>query len=874
MRPHMRFKKSPYLALFLCACVTSGPVLDGDGPHMPAPTEHILRDGAEKENKVARKAWMAERHWAAPGDNWKQIEAENGAAQIAKRNQLAAERGGMALSASRWTEIGSRNQAGRVHAAAHSPDGTMLYVGSSKAGIWRGNLNGTNWEPLGDNLYGGAHWLAVSPGAFAADPDVLLAATDGGSVHFSLDDGATWLVPSGLPGSLNGVRRVLSATDGTHNVYLVASYTKSGATKTDLLRSVDGGAVFTSIYKMGNYQGDAWCDRAGGSELFAYGNAGLVRSINAGQSWTTLAKLPIHGTAVELCASEAGSPRFYAVSHESSGTRLYRSDNAGSSWTYKKDVSDYWGSLNASIVNPNLVVWGGVEAWRSTDGGGNFNKVNGWGEYYSAPATKLHADIPGIDVVSNGAGGETWYVSTDGGLFGSYDGLATVQNLSLDGLRISQYYTTLTSTADVNHIAAGAQDQGYQWAGLPAAGGTSLVDFDQIISGDYAHAVSSDGTHKFVYSVYPGFVLIQDGETSPSLHTADFPSGENYSWLPSLSPDPGHIWRFFFCAEYLYRYEKGAGNSWSPTKWSNFNFKSQPGEYLTGVTFAPAKVTRAYAVTNKGDFFYSNDHGLTWTASTTGVPGPHYFHGTAIHASAVNGDTVYIGGSGYSNGAVWRSTDGGVTFLNWSAGLPSTLVYCLAEAPDGSGTMFCGTETSAYRRRPTDAAWVDITGADAPANLYWSAEAIPSTNAIRFGTYGRGIWDYAIDPPCNYAAYGGALGGANVLTLSATTASGLGMNHNFEIAGGPLTPVTPGVLGVGFNQASLPLAGGTLLVDLAGLMLFPISTDASGNGSTSLAVPSTANLAGLGVYVQAILFDPNQAAGLAFSGGLSGVLCE
>jgi hypothetical protein len=82
------------------------------------------------------------------------------------------------------------------------------------------------------------------------------------------------------------------------------------------------------------------------------------------------------------------------------------------------------------------------------------------------------------------------------------------------------------------------------------------------------------------------------------------------------------------------------------------------------------------------------------------------------------------------------------------------------------------------------------------------------------------------------------------------------------------------VLGVGFNQASLPLAGGTLLVDLAGLMLFPISTDASGNGSTSLAVPSTANLAGLGVYVQAILFDPNQAAGLAFSGGLSGVLCE
>jgi hypothetical protein len=864
----MYLRASLCLALFSCACSAPGAPQDPDRS-MPAPTEHVLRNDAEQKNKVLRKAWMAERHWAAPGVNWKDIEAQNGADQIAKRNALATSRGALAAVISRWTEIGSRNQAGRVHAATHSPDASKLYVGSSKAGIWRGDLDGSNWEPLGDNLYGGAHWLAISPGASAPDPDVLLAATDSGSVHYSTDDGATWLVPAGLPGSLNGVRRIMSATDGSDAVYLVARYTKSGATNTDLLRSTNGGASFNSVYKMGSIEGDAWCDRTGGTDLYVYGDAGLAHSVDGGQNWSTLTKLPNVGSQVELCGSEAGSPRFYAVTN----SKLYRSDNGGSSWSFKENVSDYWGSLNASSIDPNLIVYGGVEAWRSTNGANSFSKVNGWGDYYGSPATKLHADIPGIDVVSNGPGSETWYVNTDGGLFGSSDGLANVQNLSLDGLRISQYYTTLTSTEDVNHIAAGAQDQGYQWAGSPGSGGSTLVDFDQVISGDYAHAVSSDGTHKFVYSVYPGFVLIQVGETSPSVYTSDFPAGENYSWLPFLAPDPGHVWRFFFCAEKLYRYSKGAGNSWSPTLWSSFNFKSQSGEYLTGLAFAPTQLTRGYAVTNQGDFFYSNDHGVTWSPSSTGVPGPHYFHGTAILASGVNPDTVYIGGSGYSNGAIWRSTDGGQNFSNWSAGLPPTLVYCLAEAPDGSGTMFCGTETSAYRRGLGDAAWVDITGNDAPANLYWSSEALPSTNTIRFGTYGRGIWDYSIDAPCDYSIYGNGIGGANTLTLKTSTASALGTNHVFEVSGGHSGASSSGVLGVGFAQVPIPFAGGTLLVDPTGMLTFPLATAANGKGSVSVTVPGIPSLAGIELFVQALLFDPAQVGGLSFSNGLRGNLC-
>jgi hypothetical protein len=90
---------------------------------------------------------------------------------------------------------------------------------------------------------------------------------------------------------------------------------------------------------------------------------------------------------------------------------------------------------------------------------------------------------------------------------------------------------------------------------------------------------------------------------------------------------------------------------------------------------------------------------------------------------------------------VFRTTDGGDTWKAWGEGLPPTLVYSVAEARDNSGRVFVGTETAVYQRGMDDAEWVDVTAADAPVTIYWSAEVLSHENTIRFGTYGRGIWD-------------------------------------------------------------------------------------------------------------------------------------
>jgi photosystem II stability/assembly factor-like uncharacterized protein len=805
--------------------------------------ESWLASDAEMTQKSRRKAWFRELHQTPPGVDWKAIEEANGLAQIDKRNRIAR----MGLpTVSNWVERGSHDQAGRMHVAVFSSDGQTLYGGSSKGGVWKGTPTGDGWTPIGDNLFGGAHWLAAVSGANTGDPDVVLAATDGGRVHVSSDDGATWSVPTGLSG-LSQVRRVLTTSDGTETVFVMG---RSGS-QSRLFRSTDRMATFSSVRDVPSYQADVWTPRTGSSDLYLLTGTAILESTDLGDSWSSVGTPPSGSSGGELTGSEAGAPRLWAVLDRNGNQELHRSDDAGENWTFVKNLSDYWGSLNASITDATVFAYGGVEVWRTTDSGASFDKVNSWGAYYGDPVNNLHADIPGIDVWPVGPAGETWFVSTDGGLFRSIDLLGTVENLSLDGLRVSQYYSTLTSSADPRHVMAGSQDQGFQRArSHPPTTGTTL-SFDQLLSGDYGHLTSGDGTHSHVFSTYPGFILASLGENSPSLHQISFPAGESNAWLPPVTASMSNRNNFYFCATRIWRYKKDtATTSWTPNLWSGKNFEATPGEYVSAFEFSTVDTQRAYAATNRGRLFSSDNRGINWTKSASTGPNAHYFYGTALLPSSLDADLVYVAGNGYSGPGVFRSTDGGATFQAWDAGLPNTLVYCLGEAPDGSGRIFCGTETAAYSREAGGTAWVDITGADAPVTTYWSVEALPHENTMRFGTYGRGIWDYQIDILARTVVYNGS--DANTWCLASPSPPNLGGNWRVKVD----ASAHPGATITGFMVYPLPsagtfLSGGEVLVDLAsGKLLTTWQYTGGGVDTFDFPVPNDPMLVGLPSYAQ------------------------
>ena len=58
---------------------------------------------------------------------------------------------------------------------------------------------------------------------------------------------------------------------------------------------------------------------------------------------------------------------------------------------------------------------------------------------------------------------------------------------------------------------------------------------------------------------------------------------------------------------------------------------------------------------------------------------------------------------------------------------------------------FAATELGPYVYLSEEEVWVDLAGISAPDQTYWSVEFIPQLNTARFGTYGRGIWDFIIE---------------------------------------------------------------------------------------------------------------------------------
>ena len=130
------------------------------------------------------------------------------------------------------------------------------------------------------------------------------------------------------------------------------------------------------------------------------------------------------------------------------GENLFYSSNEGSSWVQKVHSGTYLfgiNSFNSSNKNPNYVAMGGLDVYKSTNGGSSWGLVNNWYQYYNDMYNYLHADIPEIRwFVDPENNQEFALISTDGGLYWANSQLSNVNNLSMNGLGVSQYYSTYT----------------------------------------------------------------------------------------------------------------------------------------------------------------------------------------------------------------------------------------------------------------------------------------------------------------------------------------------------------------------------------------------------------------------------------------------
>jgi len=426
--------------------------------------------------------------------------------------------------------------------------------------------------------------------------------------------------------------------------------------------------------------------------------------------------------------------------------QIFKSINGGSTWAHKGEAPSSWwwyNGFNSSNLERDEIFIGGMEVFKSSNGGDDWVLVNPWWEYYNDIETKLHADIPEIRFFLDEEYNEIALISTDGGLYMSDDYLSSVQNISLSGLGVSQYYSTYSQRFSSYTIFAGSQDQGLQKS---ITNNNEIQDFEQIISGDYGHLVSGDDGIS-IWTNYPGFTIYYpDIANSNSSTSLDFP-GNGYLWIAPLMAHPDSPLKAILGGgginggNHLIELSISIQGNQIMHSQQEFNFMGT----ISAMGFSPIDSSYRYVLTDNGKFYYSLDSGENWTmtSSFTG-PGAHYFYGSTIWASRQDLETVYIGGSGYSNSPVYVSYNHGQTFNAIDNGLPNTLVFQLAGTPDDA-VLFAATEIGPYGYSQNENEWFLLSGVSAPDQTYWSIDYIPEINTARFGTYGRGIWDFVLD---------------------------------------------------------------------------------------------------------------------------------
>ncbi len=739
---------------------------------------------SEDEELEARKdAYIKLIHRAAPGTDWKKIEEQNRAEAYLGTGNSAAKTtstfAGGALTGI-WYERGNDNLAGRTDAFAFLPATSTLYATSDGGSIWKTSLPGVAWTKVSDAMPFSPYVLGViqrgASGArlFTASGTQALY-TDNSGLSFATSTGITFPVPWGG----NYIYRTIPVNDPSHTVYCVTFGWDdvSWTALFTLYSSTDSGVSFHLIRKF-PYHSDnqlSFCAPLGSGTLYALGVSdaasdslfSITSSVVSVASVTT--SFPAGDNLVNMkCMTQGGITHFYVIT---GGANVYHSNNFGNTWTLKSTLTpDNSILLGLSSLNPNAVSYGNVEAYRSYDSAASWTLVNTWGSYYGAMSTNLHADIRAIDYFQTTGGTEFAVVGTDGGAFLSGDMLGTVSNLSLAGLHVNQLWDHISAPTDPTIIFGGAQDQGLQHT--TAAGGTSLINETQIISGDYGQLrITNNNT---LWAEYPGGNMYEYGSLSaPSYLGAWTMSGTykpNAGWMLPTSEyftsgtadeiliGGGNITGD--SGSYLSRLTLTTSPSFSITPFQySYNFKANSNNGTSGISsvaISHLSSSLIYVGTEDGTFFYSTDAGTTWnkTAAFAGVSG-FWLYGACILPSVDSVNKVYYGGSGYDNPAVYVSRDHGITFDSMSNGLPHTLVNRLASFSNDS-FLFAATDAGPYVYVRADNQWYSLIDATIPFQSWKSVEYLASIKTVRFGTYGRGIWDLKLIPSVSTGVAGNA----------------------------------------------------------------------------------------------------------------------
>jgi len=686
------------------------------------------------------------------------------------------------LTQDRWEWLGPGNIGGRTRSIlVHPTQQLSIWAGSVGGGIWRTADGGTSWEPVDDFMAN----LAVSCMVMdPKNPSVMYAGT--GEGFFNVDalrgagifrtlDGVAWTqLPATATEDFTALNRLAISLSST---VLLA------ATGKGLLRSSDKErATWTKVLDVPI--ADVKCHPRASTRAVAGGldNGQAYYTENSGRTWKPATHGPWSGR-VELAYS-VKDPQVVYASMEAAHGEIWRSADGGKSYQRRAtldsngDPAPYLGDQGwydntiwcGDPTDENLLVVGGINLWRSTDGGDTLAEISTWWDPGSVHADQ-HAIVshPAYDGVSN----RTVLFGNDGGVFQATDNRAVGGaaqppyrngwNELVNNYGVTQFYGGAGNAAS-GKIVGGAQDNGTIC--FDPAQGTQR--WTTIFGGDGGWCAADPTDANVFYGEYV-FLNIHrntDGGTTDDTQGDRYISGQfwnpgagDWAWKPlPFRINDAMNRRALFIAPFLLdpnqprRMLAGGLSLWRTDDAKAPNTLTSGPAWSAIKPSAGANIsTLAVAQGNSDMVWVGHVNGMVFRTANGTAPQPAWQRAdgtgakplqaqrycTCITIDPADQDVVYVAFGGYVNANIWATRDGGATWTNLGAGLPAAPVRAVAVHPRQARFVYIGTEVGVFASEDAGASWSPTN--EGPTNcsvddLFWVGETLVCA------THGRGMF--------------------------------------------------------------------------------------------------------------------------------------
>ena len=677
---------------------------------------------------------------------------------------------------------------GRSCAVTGVPGKPMtFYFGAAGGGVWRTDDGASTWRNISDGYFGGSIGsIAIAP----SDPNIIYVGggektlrgnfSHGDGVWKSVDAGETWEFV-GLEDSRQVPRIRIHPKDPNTVFAAVLGHASGPNQQRGVFRSTDGGENWKRVLFANDEAGavdliidpnnprvlyaSTWRVKRNHYSLESGGEGSAMwKSVDGGDTWTDISRndgLPQKSTLgiIGITVSPVDSNRLWAMVEANDGG-LFRSDNAGKSWTKINDERKlrqrawYYTRLYADTQNRDQVYVLNVQFHRSNDGGKTFSSIRTpHGDHHDM---WIDPDEPQRYIVGDDGGAQVTY--NNGVNFSTYLNQPT-----------AQFYRVTTDNHFPYRVYGAQQDNStVRIASRGNRGSIGERDWEPTAGGESGHIAVHPEDSDIVYGgSYGGFLGRRNHRTGQNRNVNIWPDnpigrpiGEvkyQFQWNFPIFFSPHDSNTLYSAAQVLFK-STDEGQSWEPispdltrddkTKQGASGgpiTKDNTGVEVYCTIFAAAESHLEPGVlwcgSDDGLIHVSKDAGENWENVTPPeLPEWTQINSIEIHPTKKGG--LYVAGTRYKlddyKPYLMKTMDYGKTWTMINKGIDSMHFTRVIRAdPEREGLLYAGTERGMY---------VSLDDGENWESFQMNLPIVPITdlavkeNDLVVATQGRSFW--------------------------------------------------------------------------------------------------------------------------------------